>query len=726
MSQEHTPNNRPPIPSQQELAKLPADGGPTFNRLVFEKSPYLLQHAANPVDWYPWGDAAFAKAIAENKPVFLSIGYATCHWCHVMEHESFEDSEVAHYLNQHYVAVKVDREERPDIDSIYMAACQAATGSGGWPLTAVLNHDRKPFFVGTYFPKLGRFGRPGMMDLLPQIAQLWTQQRADLEQSADRLTEHLTQIARIQPGAVPERSVVDQAYQQLLDRFDEEHGGFGDAPKFPTPHNLLFLLRYGTASENSKAIEMVSKTLSAMRAGGVYDHIGFGIHRYSTDRIWLLPHFEKMLYDQALVTLAFLEAYQVTGNPEFAETAREILTYVMRDMTATEGGYYSAEDADSEGVEGKFNVWTPAEVIAVLGQSDGAWFNTTFHITEGGNFAEQSTGHKTGDSIPHLQTTWDELAKTNQTTVAKLQQRVQQLREKLFAHREKRIHPLKDDKVLTDWNGLMIAAMARAGAVLGDASYTESARTAADFLWTKLRRDARLLKRYRLGEAGLTAHLEDYAFVIWGLIELHQSTFDVESLRRALELTEIVEQEFKDTEHGGYFQTSSQSEKLIVRQKEIYDGAIPSGNSVMAHNLLRLAHLTANTEFSDSAASIFKAFSNQVTRYPSGHSFLMMALEMATGTSREIVIVGAADHQATQALLQTVRSHYLPRTVILLKTGAQDEIQNLAGFLKEYGTVDGVPAAYVCFNFACQKPVTQAKELAQALTHRPLNQEPAP
>ncbi|MFH0792587.1 MAG: thioredoxin domain-containing protein, partial [bacterium] len=472
---------RPALPSAEELKTISPDGGPNWNRLVFEKSPYLLQHASNPVDWYPWGEEAFKAAREQDKPIFLSIGYSTCHWCHVMEHESFEDSEVAELMNQYFISIKVDREERPDIDSVYMTVTQALTGSGGWPMTVILTPDKQPFYAGTYFAKYSRYDRRGMMDLLPGIGNAWKNDRVNAVKAASEITQALARMTAGAPGDALTSETLQEGFHQLSESFDDDGGGFGHAPKFPTPHNFSFLLRYWKRTGDAAALEMVEKTLSSMRRGGIFDHVGFGFHRYSTDPEWLVPHFEKMLYDQAMLTIACIETYQAMGKEEYAQTAREILAYVMRDMTSPEGGFYSAEDADSEGVEGKFYLWSPEEVVSLLGKEEGELFSKIYNIVEGGNFREEATGHGTGGSIPHLQKPLSEMAKELNLDESSLASRLEASRRKLFAAREKRIHPLKDDKILTDWNGLMIAAMAKAAKALDDPQYADAARRAADF-----------------------------------------------------------------------------------------------------------------------------------------------------------------------------------------------------------------------------------------------------
>src|SRR5215472_713147 len=587
------------------------------NRLLHEKSPYLLQHAYNPVDWYPWGSEAFEKARRENKPIFLSIGYSTCHWCHVMERESFEDPEVARLMNEAFVSIKVDREERPDVDGIYMNICQMLTGSGGWPLTIIMTPDKRPFFAGTYIPKDNRFGRLGMLALVPRIQHAWAAQHDEILHSADQIVAGLQSLSADASGESLGDSTLKSAYQQLASRYDETYGGFGNAPKFPTPHNLSFLLRYWKRSGDPRALEMVEKTLRAMRQGGVYDHVGFGFHRYSTDAEWLVPHFEKMLYDQALLVIAYTEAFQATGKIDKQKTAYEILTYVRRDMTSPSGGFYSAEDADSEGKEGKSYVWALDEIHHVLSSEDADLVVRAFNVTAGGNFSEHGT-QSTGENILHRTQSFDQLAREFGMTEPELEERLEAVRQELFAYREKRLHPHKDDKILTDWNGLMIAAFAKAAQAFDEPTYAEAARHAADFIQKHLRSpEGRLLHRYRDGQAAVPAHLDDYAFLVWGMIELYETSFDVKDLQAALDLNREVIQHFWDDKRGGFYFTADDAEDLLVRQKEIYDGAVPSGNSVQMLNLLRLGRMTGNADFEEKAAQITRAFSKMVAQSPS-------------------------------------------------------------------------------------------------------------
>ena len=709
---------RKPIPSPEELKKLPRDGGPEFNRLVFEKSPYLLQHAANPVNWYPWGEEAFETARKEDKPIFLSIGYSTCHWCHVMERESFEDEEVGKLMNEAFICIKVDREERPDIDQIYMSVTQAMTGSGGWPMTIIMTPDKRPFFSGTYFPKLSRYGRSGMMDLVPKISGLWKTQREKLLETAGQIVEYLNKNASTPSGEALTEAVLNTAYHQLGGRFDNTYGGFGNAPKFPSPHNFTFLLRYWHRTGDPKALQMVEKTLQQMRLGGIFDQVGFGFHRYSTDAHWLLPHFEKMLYDQALLAIAYVETYQATGKEEYADTAREIFTYVLRDMTSPEGGFYSAEDADSEGEEGLFYLWTPEELEKLLGKKDGKFFTKLFNVEVGGNFVEQGKGEKTGTSILHLKKSWTELAAEHKTSEKELRKRWEKARKKLFEVREKRIHPLKDDKILTDWNGLMIAALAKGAAALDEPKYAKAAQKAADFIWKELRdNQGRLLKRYRQGEAALPAHAEDYAFMIWGLLELYEATFEVGYLKKAVDLNITLLSYFWDKKNGGLFFAADSLKELLVRNKEIYDGAIPSANSVAALNLLRLGRITANEDWEDKARQIGSAFSAQITRAPSSNTQLMSALAFEFGPSFEVVISGDSDNEDTQAMLKALRKNYSPNKVVLFRPNDEEKpaIVALAEFTEFQKSIDGKATAYVCQNYACKAPTTDIKEMLKSL-----------
>ncbi len=716
MTTDQGKGGRPELPSDAEIANLPPDGGPRWNRLIFESSPYLLQHAANPVDWYPWGEEAFQKARNEDKPVFLSVGYATCHWCHVMEHECFEDVEVAALMNRHFVSIKVDKEERPDIDDIYMAACLALNGHGGWPLSAWLTHDREPFFTGTYFPKHSQRGRVGMLDLVPRVGEAWHGQRKEVLHNARLLTRQLQQSAGSTPGEDLGRETLDKTFQQLAGRFDREHGGFGGAPKFPSPHNLLFLLRYWKRSGRQDALDMVSRTLAAMSRGGLFDHVGFGFHRYATDDHWLLPHFEKMLYDQAMLALAYVEGFHATGEREFARTASAIFTYVTRDLTSPEGGFYSAEDADSEGVEGKFYLWREDEVPAVLGEEDGTLFNACFQILPEGNFREEATGRRTGENIPHLPDDLEALAKRHGLDPEGLRDKLEACRRQLFEVREKRIHPLKDDKILTDWNGLMIAAFAMGARVLEDEKLASAARAAADFLLRRSRDDAgRLFKRYRRGKAGLHAVLDDYAYFIWGLLELYAAVLETDYLEEAIALTKKTLALFGAQEGGGFYLTSKEGEPLITRSMRIYDGATPSGNSVMAANLARLAHLTGETHWRDQAEGIVRAFSGQLASQPISSVHLMSALDFLVGPTREVVIAGERGDPEVRAMIAAFNRLYLPETALLLRSESDATLTRVAPFASAQKPQNQRATAYVCRDFTCHRPTNDVEELVAQL-----------
>jgi uncharacterized protein YyaL (SSP411 family) len=688
------------------------------NRLINETSPYLLQHAHNPVDWYPWGPEAFERAQRENKPIFLSIGYSTCHWCHVMAHESFEHPEVARLMNETFVSIKVDREERPDIDSVYMSACQVMTGRGGWPLSIITTPDKKPFFAATYIPREGRFGLIGMVDLISHIRELWATQRGEALSLSNRIATVLQQTSQDTPGKELDEATLELAYEQLAERFDGQHAGFSSAPKFPTPHNLLFLLRYWKRSGNRAALDMVEKTLQAMRHGGIYDHVGFGFHRYSTDSQWLVPHFEKMLYDQAMLAMAYTEAYQATGKEDYAKTAWEIFTYVLRDMTAPEGGFCSAEDADSEGKEGKFYIWTQEEVRQALGNEEANFVAKVFNIRKDGNFEEQITGKRSGDNILHFGKALVEFAADLNLSQQDLQGHLEVIRQKLFAYREKRIHPMKDDKILTDWNGLMIAALAKGAQAFDEPEYAEAAQRAADFILGNMSKpDGRLWHRYRDGQAGVEANLDDYAFLVWGLIELYEATFDARYLEIALEITGATVRHFWDKDGGGLYLTPDDGESLLVRKKEIYDGAIPSGNSVAMLNSLRLGRMTANSDLEEKAAKIGSAFSGSVKQSPSAHTQLMVALDFGIGPCYEVVIAGNVQAEDTKAMVKALRTRFLPNKVVLLNPDGREspEVAQLAEFTRNQSSVDGRATAYVCMNYNCKLPTTDINKMLELL-----------
>jgi uncharacterized protein len=684
------------------------------NHLINEKSPYLLQHAHNPVNWYPWGEEAFEKAKLEDKPIFLSIGYSTCHWCHVMEHESFEDEVVAKLMNETFISIKVDREERPDIDNIYMSVCQMLTGSGGWPLTVILTPEQKPFFAGTYFPKNSRGGRIGLMELIPKISKAWLEQKKDIYTSANEITSQIKKAIKIEDNATTSQDVLNNAFSIFENRFDKEFGGFGERPKFPSPHNLSFLLRHYQYSKKVESLNMVIKTLTEMRNGGIFDHIGYGFHRYSTDKKWFLPHFEKMLYDQAMLTIAYTEAYQLTKNSLFKQTVTEILTYVLRDMTSPDGGFYSAEDADSEGEEGKFYLWKKEEIIKLLGKEDGELFSTIFNIADEGNYFEEASGHQTGTN--HLYLSSD--ADMHNLSSNDLQIKLDSSRETLFREREKRIHPYKDDKILTDWNGLMIASLAKAGRVLNNGDYTIAAERSVEFIFSNLVDDnCKLLHRFRNGESGIKAQIDDYSFLIWGLLELYETTFKTEYLKKSIELIDHLIENYWDNENNsGFYFTSENNSDLISRPKEYYDGAIPSGNSVMYSNLLKVNKLTANSTYLEYAEKLNSAFKNLVERSPTGFSQFLIGMQFSLNRSYEIIVAGDKDSKETKEILDTINSNFIPnKVVMLIDEKNKDEIGRIAPFTQNYSMLDGKTTVYVCQNYICSLPTTDKSKVIELL-----------
>ena len=696
---------------------------PMPNRLADEQSPYLRQHKDNPVDWYPWGEDAFEKAKDEDKPIFLSIGYSTCHWCHVMEEESFEDPEVAKLMNDTFVPIKVDREERPDVDTIYMNVCQMMRGQGGWPLTILLTPDRKPFYAATYLPKTGRFQQMGLMDLIQRVDQMWEGERDRLLTDADEVTSLLQRSVDEGGGTeAPDEAVLDEAHGQLSRQFDQTHGGFGSAPKFPAPHNLLFLLRQWHRTGEERALEMVTKTLDEMRLGGVYDQVGYGFHRYSTDERWVLPHFEKMLYDQATHVLAYTEAYRATGADRYETTAREVLTYVLRDLQAPEGGFYSAEDADSENEvgemeEGAFYVWSLDEVRDLLDEETAELVIDLYNMTPEGNYQEEATGERTGKNVLYLDRPLAEVAEQRGMDEKALRATLEDVRSTLLEARDERSRPGLDDKVLTDWNGLMIAALATAARIFDEPEYEDAAGEAVEFLLDTMRDgEGRLLHRYRDGEAAIRGHLDDYAFLVWGLIELYETTFDPRWLEAAIDLIDDSLDHFWD-EQGGFFLTADDGEELIVRPKEVSDGAMPSGNSAMLANLLRLARLTGRTEYEERADALARWAGRQARSRPTGFTALLAGLQFALGDAREVVIAGKEESKDTQALIEVLRDEYAPFTVVLHRSpGDNPPIAELAPFTETQTPVDGQAAAYVCRNFQCETPATDPAQLRTQLT----------
>jgi Protein of unknown function, DUF255./Glycosyl hydrolase family 76. len=616
-----------------------------------------------------------------------------------MERECFEDEEVAELLNRYYVSIKVDREERPDIDSIYMSVCQAMTGRGGWPLTVIMTPDAKPFFAGSYFPKEDKFGMPGLLTILKKVHELWENNRDELYESGDRIVKAMRENSG-RSGSADYDRLVNIAYRTFRMSFDNAYGGFGSAPKFPAPHNLLFLLRYWYAFRDKTALSMVEKTLDSMYRGGIFDHIGFGFSRYSTDNRWLVPHFEKMLYDNALLAMAYLETYRATRNVKYAEVAKQVLTYVLRDMASPEGAFFSAEDADSEGEEGKFYLWTYDEVKSVLGEMDGERFARLFGITGKGNFE--------GKNIPNL---------TNIRPSECDREFIEKCRAKLFGYREQRPRPFRDDKILTSWNGLMISALAMGGRMLEDRKYTEAAEKACRFILNRMvQDDGRLNTAYREGSAKVPAYADDYAFLIWGLIELYETTYRPEYLKTALKLNDDLLKLFWDEDKGGLFLYGHDAEKLILRPKEVYDGAIPSANSVAALNFLRLSGLTGRHELMDLARKIFDAFGSEVAVSPASHAFLLSAVLFFRSKPKEVIIVAESEDESTvQDMLRILNLNPDPFISSVLYTPEHRELADINPSIESYVTYDGKTTAYICQDFACQPPVTDLKDFSLAL-----------
>lgn len=679
------------------------------NRLIQEKSPYLQQHAFNPVDWYPWGETAFQTAVTEEKPIFLSIGYSTCHWCHVMEYESFEDNEVAQLLNAHFVSIKVDREERPDIDHVYMTVCQAMTGTGGWPLNLFLTPQKKPFYAGTYFPKTERYGNPGLIAILKQIANLWNTNKESIIVSSEQATQVL-QSMKISPSEeVLTAETLKHAYEQLRGNYDGLYGGFGSAPKFPTPHNYTFLLRWWKRSGDHTPLEMAEKTLDRMGHGGMYDQLGGGFHRYSTDEYWLVPHFEKMLYDQAQLAIAYLEAYQATGKAFYADIARGALDYVLRDMTSPNGGFFSAEDADSEGVEGKFYVWTSDEITKILGEKTGRIICDYYDVSKEGNFEDNN-------NILHVDKPIDAFVKLEGMDTVEFRKLLDTAREKLFQSREKRIHPHKDDKILTSWNGLMITAFARGSQALDEPKYTQAAVRAADFVLSNLRKpDGTLMRCYRLDEAFIPAYLDDYAYFAGSLIDLYESTFEIRFLKASLELNKQMLDNFWDAKDGGLFFGGKQNEPLIAQTKEVYDGALPSGNSVALLNILRLGHITGNTDLLKTADKLISAFSDTISQYPSGYTHFLCGLDFAVGATKDITIAGDPGSDDTKRILREIWSRFVPRKTLVVSSSADKSVEDAATRIKAQDMINNKATVYVCENNTCKPPATDMQEIVALL-----------
>ena len=661
------------------------------NQLYKEKSPYLLQHGENPVDWYPWGEEAFQKAAQEDKPVFLSIGYSTCHWCHVMAHESFEDQEVAEILNRDFISIKVDMEERPDIDAVYMSVCQTITGSGGWPLTIIMTPQQKPFFAGTYFPKKGAHGRMGLTDLLDRVALLWKENREELIEAGNEITATIN-LNHTGSGKEPDRKLADRAASQLARIFDVKWGGFGQAPKFPTPHNLLFLMRYGSTMQEAGAMKMAQVTLEDMARGGIHDHIGGGFSRYSTDEKWLVPHFEKMLYDNALLLMAYVKAYQHTKKDTFADVAHRTARYILHELTCDEGGCYCGQDADSEGVEGKYYVFTPDEVKHALGKEDGEEFCRLYDITEDGNFE--------GKSIPNRICSTEDGWERNDPRL-----------KRLYDYRLSRTHLHKDDKILLSWNGWAMIALAQAGLVLDEPDYLNAAIQIHQFIESKMSTENdRLYPRYRAGDAAHVGQLDDYAVYTLALLELYRTTLNADYLQKAIHRANQMVELFEDKEQGGYYMTASDGELLIARPKETYDGAIPSGNSVAAMVLQRLTSLTGELKWQEAAQQQMQFLADKISDYPASSCFGMLAMMDALYPHRELVC--AASDGVPAELIDFLREHPADDLQILLKTAENTELLNrCAPFTADYPIPKQGTMYYLCDDGVCKAPVSAFSKL---------------
>jgi hypothetical protein len=678
------------------------------NRLVHETSPYLLQHAHNPVDWYPWGEGAFARAKAENKPVLLSVGYSACHWCHVMEHESFENEEIAALMNDLFVNIKVDREERPDIDEIYMNAVQMLTGRGGWPMTVFLTPEGKPFYGGTYFPPEDRHSLPGFPKVLLAVARAYRERPQDVERATSQILGNLEKMKHRQETAQPLRiEALENAAASLAQHVDHTNGGIGGAPKFPNSMVFALFLRRYRATGNELYLQMTTLTLRKMAEGGVYDHLGGGFHRYAVDERWLVPHFEKMLYDNALLARLYLEAYQVTAEPLFRERVEAILAYVERDMFRPGGGFYSTQDADSEGREGKFFVWSREEVMSLLGDEVGEIFCRYYDVTDVGNFEHYNILHPT--------LTVSQLAKLFRRDEESVSHLLHETQQTLFAARERRVKPGRDDKILTSWNGLMLSAFVEAYKVLGNSRYLEIARQTTDFLLTCLYRDGRLLRSYKDGQAKFNAYLDDYAFLAAAFIDLYEATFEKVYLQRAVEFMETLLVRFWDEKEGGFFFTSDDHEVLITRSKPAFDGSIPSGNSAALLNLLRLSYLTENRNYLTKAEQILRLYYDAMTQNPFGFSNMLCALDFYLNRPKEIVLLGKKNAAETREMLSRIHTLFIPNKTIRCLDSLDHSEPPMPSILEGRTQIEGKLTAYVCHNFTCSLPVTDWGALKELL-----------
>ena len=673
------------------------------NRLIHETSPYLLQHAHNPVDWYPWGEDAFRRAKGENKPILLSIGYSACHWCHVMERESFENEEIAALMNENFVNIKVDREERPDLDEIYMNAVQILTGRGGWPMTVFLTPEGKPFFGGTYFPPEDRHGMAGFPKVLKAVAQAYRERPHEVEKSVSQILAALNRLSGVAESRRPfAPEIIAQSVDRLAEAYDPDHGGLGRAPKFPHAGVEELFLRHYRKSKSGRFLQMVAHTLTKMAEGGIYDHLGGGFHRYSVDEKWLVPHFEKMLYDNAQLTRVYVDAFRITQDPLFRAIVRESLSYLLREMRDAEGGFYSTQDADSEGVEGKFFVWEYEEVMKILGQEAGESFCRIYDVSEPGNFE--------GKNIPHPILTIEQAAKFFRKDMSEIKRLVADARAKLFQEREKRPKPFRDEKILLSWNGLMLSALAEAYKVIGAEVYREAAEKTADFICAKMFRGGLLLHSYKDGKAGLPGFLDDYAFLGVGLLDLYEATLKRSTLERATELAEIMNREFWDDIDGAFFYTGKSHERLISRAKPAFDGSVPSGNSIATQLLLRLYHYTGREEYLKKAEKILRLYYDGMEQQPFGFAHMLSALDFYLEKPKEIVLMGKRDDPSSLDLLRKISSLYLPnKTLQVVEPG--EPLGKLSPLLEGKAQINGRPTVYVCHNFTCSPPVTEWENL---------------
>jgi uncharacterized protein YyaL (SSP411 family) len=680
------------------------------NRLANETSPYLLQHAHNPVDWYPWGPEALERARSEERPILLSVGYSACHWCHVMERESFENDETAALMNQLFVNIKVDREERPDVDSIYMTAVQQMTGHGGWPMTMFLTPAGEPFYGGTYYPPEPRHGMPSFRQVLSAVAEVWRERRDDVLHSAGEMREMLAQSSAVRPPASAssaDAAVLDAAETSLAGRFDERWGGFGGAPKFPQPMGLEFLLRQWKRAGSADALRMADLTLRRMAEGGMYDHVGGGFARYSVDAQWLVPHFEKMLYDNALLARAYLHAWQATGDDSHRRVVEETLGWVMREMTSPEGGFYSALDADSEGEEGKFYLWTPDEVDALLGPDDGPLFRRYYDVSEGGNFEHRN--------ILHTAHALDDVARATGVAPERLREVIERGRAILYEARAKRVWPGLDDKVLTSWNAMMLHAFAEAARVLEREDWREIAVRSAEFLTTALRRDGRLLRTYKEGRAKIPAFLEDHALLVDALVAVYEATWDARWVREAKSLADDLLAHFWDDGEGVFYDTASDAEALVVRPRDVFDNATPSGNSAAVMALLRLGELTGDARYREVAERVLAGMGELMARVPMGFGHLLCALDFSLAAPAEIAIVGDPASEEARALVRTASRAYLPNAVLAGKRDGDTSADDLIPLLRDRVAIGGRATAYVCERLACKLPVSDPAALAEQL-----------